>query len=140
MLIGDAQGGTGLEFTYKTFARLPMDARGRVYHTNHLLGEHPGAFTPPFFKSTEQRYKRIVQLTAEMDGSCAGEPSWEAVGGLFENHEEDEMGICRHAESATEVSTLFRIVMDLQSKRFDVSIGPPCKAEKAISLDFAGDE
>lgn len=137
-LIADAKGSIGLEFTHNTFARLATDGHGRVYHTNHLLGTHPGVYEPPFFKSSEYRYVRIKELTAELDGQGNGEPSRETFSRLFKDHGNFPNGICGHRDGSVDHATLFRIVMDLKTREAVVTVGVPCRAEEEVVLGFGG--
>jgi isopenicillin-N N-acyltransferase-like protein len=132
-LIADASQAVGLEFTHNTFARLAVDAHGRVYHSNHLLGQHPDAHSPRFWLDSEFRCDRIIGLSAALDAKGVAEPSWEDFSGLFEDHGNYPAAICRHPDG---ISTLFRIVMDLRARQAVVDVGFPCQADKAMRIEL----
>lgn len=132
-LIADADKAVAFEFTHGTIEKIqPVD--GRVYHTNHLLVPHAGVHSGTCFETSEPRYERMVQLADELQGRAGGEPAWEGFSGLFEDASFAQ-GICRQADE-TGVATLFRIVMDLRTRRAVVSMGEPCRVEEEVEWKF----
>lgn len=135
MLIADASGAIGLEFTSSTFARLQMDSHHRVYHSNHLLVEHPGMDEPEWLRDSKFRVDRIKELTAHLDVKST-QPSWADFGKLFEDEENHPSAICRLEDTPGSTETLFNIVMDLEEKRAVVRLGRPCQSEETLHLSF----
>jgi isopenicillin-N N-acyltransferase-like protein len=133
MLIGDASFATGLEFTSSTFAQLPVDARGRVIHSNHLLLPHPGGGYEPFW--LEDSPIRIDVM--EKNTAAVTEPlSAETFSRQFEDETNYPGAICRKAEGKIDSETLFNIVMDLRGKTAVVKIGRPVDVEEVINFTF----
>ncbi len=132
ILIADAHTSLGLEFTKSTFAHCEPDAAGRVVHANHLLKEHPGEVDTVWLKDSLTRVSTMTMI-AEALGT---EPSWEAVGGLFEDEQNAPASICRMQTLETGSATLFNVVMDLRSKRAVVRLGRPTEAEEVVTLEL----
>jgi len=133
MLIGDATGAVGLEFTSSTFAKLPVDERGRVIHSNHLLAEHKGAMEPKWLEDSPLRVERMKELTDEKTTEAV---SWEKFSQLFEDQTNYPAAICRAQEGVSGSATLFNIVMELKQKRAVVKMGRPCQVEETVELAF----
>lgn len=132
ILIGDANTSLGLEFTKSTFAHCEPDAAGRVVHANHLLKEHPGEVDTVWLRDSLTR----VGTMAANAGALGAEPTWEGVGGLFEDEQNAPASICRTQTLETGSATLFNIVIDLRSKRAVVRLGRPTEAEEVITLEL----
>jgi hypothetical protein len=135
MLIGDRSGSVGLEFTTTSFAHLPMDDHGRVYHSNHLLVEHPGVSAMDWLKDSKDRVVRIRELAGRYD-SDHGEPSLTDFGQLFEDQENFPCSIWRAEEGISDFATLFNIVMDLTNGHAIVRVGKPDQLDETVQLDF----
>lgn len=135
LLIADASGAIGLEFTSSTFARLQMDSHHRIYHSNHLLLEHPGVHEPDWLPDSKFRVDRIKELTAQLD-SKSTQPAWADFSKLFEDEGNYPTAICRLEDGPGSTETLFNIVMDLEEKQAVVRIGRPCQSEETIQLNF----
>jgi len=134
MLIGDASNATGLEFTSIGFAKLPMDERNRVIHSNHLLAEHPGVIEPDWLKDSPIRVEQMMALTEKT--AASGTPSWKEFSELFEDQTNFPAGICRAQEGVSGSATLFNIVMELKEKRAVIKMGRPCQVEETVELSF----
>lgn len=138
-LIADGTEGIGLEFTAKTFARLPMDKDGRVYHSNHLLAEHPGVVESLRWMHSPWRLERIRELSGQAQEKLPSRdpPSLGEFVKLFDDHEGEIGPICRLDVAGDGLSgTLFNIVMDLTERRAVVRLGQPCKPMTTVDLDF----
>ncbi|TVY81231.1 Acyl-coenzyme A:6-aminopenicillanic-acid-acyltransferase 40 kDa form [Lachnellula suecica] len=134
MLIVDGSGdATGLEFTSSTFAELPVNAQGRIIHTNHLILPHEGAHEVPWLKDSVERVERMAYLTDKFEGK---EPTWPEVSRLFEDRDGLPGAICRSQELPSTSATLFNIVMDLKGKHAVVRMGKPCDVEESFKLSF----
>jgi isopenicillin-N N-acyltransferase-like protein len=133
MLIADASSeAVGLEFTSSTFARLVVDDRGRIAHSNHLLAEHKGAIEPKWLEDSPKRVNQMDQLAKRMDG----EVGWKEFSSLFEDQEGFPSSICRAQTGDSTIATLFNIVMDLKAKKGVVRIGRPTEVEETLELNF----
>lgn len=132
ILLGDANTSLGLEFTKSTFAHVEPDASGRVVHTNHLLKEHPGEVDTVWLRDS---LTRVDTMAANAD-ALGAEPSWEAVGGLFEDERNAPGSICRLETKETGSATLFNVVMDLKSRKAVVRLGRPTEVEEVINLEL----
>ncbi|KAH6625618.1 peptidase C45 acyl-coenzyme A:6-aminopenicillanic acid acyl-transferas-like protein [Boeremia exigua] len=132
ILIGDAEGVLGVEFTKSTFARCEMDGDGRVVHTNHLLREHPGETDSVWLKDSPARMATMERNAGAL-GPGAG---WDEIGGLFEDEEGAPGAICRTQTEETGSATLFNIVMDLKSKKAVVRLGRPTEPEEIVTLQL----
>lgn len=134
-LIADASGAIGLEFTSTTFARLQMDSHHRIYHSNHLLVEHPDVDEPQWLPDSNFRVNRMKELTAQLDAKSR-QPSWADFSKLFEDEVNHPAAICRSEDAPGSAETLFNIVMDLEEKRAVVRLGRPCQSEETLHLTF----
>jgi isopenicillin-N N-acyltransferase like protein len=135
ILIADASGATGLEFTSTTLIRLQMDSRNRVYHSNHLLGDHNGAIETQFAADSQFRVDRLRFLTGAFD-SASDTPSWDEFSRLFEDQSNFPAAICRSQEGDSKAATHFNIVMDLEKKHAVVRLGRPVLPEEILELSF----
>ncbi|KAF4945408.1 hypothetical protein FSARC_14434 [Fusarium sarcochroum] len=59
-LIGDAETAIGLEFTSKTFARVPVNESNFLVHSNHLLLDHPDVFEPRWLDDSPMRLETLT--------------------------------------------------------------------------------
>jgi isopenicillin-N N-acyltransferase-like protein len=129
ILIADTSVSLGGEFTSTTSALIPMDRRGRVAHSNHLLLDHPAVVDTCWLKDSPFRVERVLELSEELG---AGEPTWEGISGLFTDRLNAPAAICRTGDS----ETLFNIVMDLKPRRAVVRVGLPSQPEEVVELGF----
>jgi isopenicillin-N N-acyltransferase-like protein len=133
MLIGDATTATGLEITSGTFAHLPVDEKGRVIHSNHLLLPHPGGVHEPLWLADSPvRVEVMEKNTAAVSDSL----SFDVFSRQFEDETNYPAAICRKAEGNIDSETLFNIVMDLRNKKAVVRMGRPVKPEEIIDFGF----
>ena len=132
ILLGDATTCLGLEFTKTTFAHVRPDATGRVVHTNHLLGKHPGETDTVWLKDSLTRMETMTENVEKL----GEEPSWEEISALFEDEHNAPCSINRLATEESESGTLFNIVMDLKSKTAILKMGRPTEVEETINLEL----
>jgi isopenicillin-N N-acyltransferase-like protein len=136
MLISDAtHGAIGLEFSSKTFARLPQDEAGRVYHSNHFLADHPDVHDTVWLADSPFRVKRIQELANDV-GSKQAEPTIDSFRDMFKDESNYPSAICRAEVQGSDSATLFNIVMDLSEKKGIVTLGRPCAVEDTVVLSF----
>jgi isopenicillin-N N-acyltransferase-like protein len=131
MLISDMTTATGLEFTSSTFARLPVDAHGRVIHSNHLLLPHPGVYESPWLDDSPVRVDVMQKNTAQIK-----ELSWPVFSRLFEDETNYPAAICRAQEGSSTSATLFNIIMDLREKKAVIRMGRPIDPDETVELAF----
>jgi isopenicillin-N N-acyltransferase-like protein len=132
MLIADLTTATGLEFTSTTFARLPVDAKGRVIHSNHLLLAQPNVHEPPWLDDSPLRVAVMEKNTAAVKDAL----SWPVFSRLFEDETNYPAAICRAQVGSSTTATLFNIVMELREKKAIVRMGRPNHAEETLELGF----
>jgi isopenicillin-N N-acyltransferase-like protein len=137
ILIGDADTAIGLEFTSTTFARLELNDKGQLAHTNHLLGCHPGINEAAWLKDSPARLVRMDELLAPLQDVDVGEDEFAK---LFEDVEGFPGSICRAQEGGSEAATLFNIVMELKKRRAKVTVGRPTDKGEAVILGFEGEK
>jgi isopenicillin-N N-acyltransferase-like protein len=137
ILVADATGGTGLECSSEDIAKLEMDERGVVAHTNHfVLGHKEGVVERKgWLPDTNFRLERVGELLGGVK-----EPSekmlWEF---LKDENEGDGASICRKRRDASAsgaLATLFGIVMDLGNKRAEVLVGRPVDPSEKLIWSF----
>ncbi|KAL4866194.1 hypothetical protein BDV12DRAFT_173253 [Aspergillus spectabilis] len=128
ILIADTSVSLGGEFTSATFAVIPMDSRGRVAHSNHLLLDHPAVVDTCWLKDSPFRVERVLKLSEEL-----GEPTWDEISRLFTDRVNAPAAICRTGD----LETVFNIVMELNARRAVVRAGLPDQPEEVVELGFA---
>ncbi|KAI1492213.1 acyl-coenzyme A:6-aminopenicillanic acid acyl-transferase-domain-containing protein [Biscogniauxia mediterranea] len=136
ILVGDATGAVGLECTSRWVKELRMDERGRVCHSNHLLLLDNKADVdvdePPWLADSPARLARMRELTA-----AARPASLESVFEVFKDTEGYPASINRkQVEGKSMIETLFTIVMDLTSRRAQVTFGRPTEFTERVVLTF----
>lgn len=149
MLVADASGGTGLEWSHLGVEKVQMNAKGQVFHTNHYLMEHKGVvdtnvselpFGPRPFefvfadKCKQQwlpdsnfRRSRIEELCGRLPESSP--PVQDQIFKLFTDEKNYPSSICRLAATSGGTESLFNIVMDLQAKTALITQGRPITPE-----------
>ncbi|KAI2602480.1 AAT-domain-containing protein [Hypoxylon sp. NC1633] len=131
ILVGDATGSTGLECTSRWVKELPMDNKGRVCHTNHLVLEKPGVEEPPWLEDSPLRLARIQELTSDML-----KPTADAIFNVFKDIDGFPASINRKQEGNCKAQTLFNIVMDLTTKNALLTFGRPTEYSERVLLAF----
>lgn len=124
ILIGDAMTAIGLEFTSSTFARIPVNQKGFIVHSNHMLLPHPGIDEPAWLKDSPVRVQTMSENIEKLQGTL----SWELFGGLFKDESNYPCSINRAAGGGSDMATLFNIIMDLRTRRVEVIMGRPSDA------------
>lgn len=133
MLVADAEGGIGLEWSSTDCKKVEMNAEKQVFHANHFMLNHgEGVEDTKWLKDSEFRVGRIEKLVKEMEG----EPTYDSLYEVFKDEENLPGCICRLQEGKSESESLFNIVMDLKAKRADVTLGRPVAPEEKIELTF----
>lgn len=131
ILVGDSLGSTGLECTPFGVKDVLMNSEKRVYHTNHLILEHPGVDEPPWLEDSHSRLARIQSLADAADTSKSGAKQ------LFEMFKDEEGCPCsinRKQEGISGFQTLFTIIMNLGDGEALVKVGRPTEDGQEIRL------
>ncbi|KAL4919214.1 acyl-coenzyme A:6-aminopenicillanic acid acyl-transferase-domain-containing protein [Aspergillus aurantiobrunneus] len=119
ILIGDATTAIGLEFTASTFARLPVNEKGYLVHTNHMLLAHKDIDEPVWLRDSPVRVQTMKDNLAKLGGSLG----WDNFTDLFKDETNYPCSINRAAEGLSQIATLFNIVMDLKARHAEVTMG-----------------
>lgn len=133
ILVGDGTGASGLECTVAGIKEIVMDKK-RVYHTNHLILDHPQVDEVPWMKDSYQRLARIQQL-ADVSIKVSGQ-DLEKLMHMFEDEEGYPCSINRKQEGESESQTLFTIIMNLSKQEALVRFGRPSENGEEVSLRF----
>lgn len=134
ILVADASGSLGLEFTNKTIARLRMDANGRVMHTNHMIESHPGSDEEPEADSLA-RLDRLEEMLKE-ERITEGNLDLTGFQSFFDDHSGFPASICRAQEGESYDASLFNIIMDLTQKKAVLTVGKLCQPEETLEMAF----
>lgn len=133
MLVADASGGVGLEWSSKDLRKVEMNASRQVFHTNHYLVEHQeGVVDTVWLKDSLVRIVRVEELCGELGDS----PDPEDIAGVFKDEKGLPTAICRDEKDGNATGTLFNIVMDLEGRRAAVTLGRPVEPEEYFELAF----
>jgi isopenicillin-N N-acyltransferase-like protein len=132
MLIADANGSVGLEWSCKDLQVLETNEQGQVFHSNHYLLQHPGVTDTVWLEDSRFRIKRIQEICDEVGDV----PTVEEVQRLFKDEKNYPYAICRAEEEGNHSGTLFNIVMDLKAKKAAVVLGRPTTPEGTYDLSF----
>lgn len=133
MLVADAQGGTGLEWSWKDLRKVEMNPSKQVFHTNHYLAEHEkGVIDTVWLKDSLVRIVRIEELCKKVGVS----PTMEELAEMFKDEKGFPTSICRNEKGGSATGTLFNIVMDLKAKKAAVTLGRPVEPEQYFELGF----
>jgi isopenicillin-N N-acyltransferase-like protein len=134
MLVADATGGVGLEWSWKDLKQVEMNVEGQVFHTNHYLAVHEqGVVDTVWLKDSLVRIVRVEELCGRLGDS----PGVEEVAGVFKDEKGLPTSICRNEPDDDGASaTLFNIVMDLEARRAVVTLGRPVEPEEHFELAF----
>lgn len=133
MLVADASGGVGLEWSSVELQKVPMNASKQVFHSNHYLTKHPGVHDSNWIgEDSEFRVVRIQQLCDEISPW----PTSETIYNMFKDEANFPAAICRAQLQGCHSATLFTIVMDLPEKNATVTLGRPVAPEEVVQLAF----
>ncbi|KAI1134302.1 AAT-domain-containing protein [Hypoxylon sp. FL0543] len=131
ILVGDTTGSTGLECTSLWVRELPMDEKGRVCHTNHLILDKSDIDEPPWLEDSPVRLARIRELT-----SSNSEPTLDTLFDIFKDTQGYPASINRKQHDSSKPETLFSILMDLTSRNAQVTFGRPTEYSERVLLAF----
>jgi len=132
MLVADATGGIGLEWSSVELQKVIMNASQQVFHSNHYLVKHAGVHDTNWLGDSNYRVTRIQELCE----SLAPHPTAQTVYDCFKDESNYPGSICRAQVDGGEAATLFNIVMDLESLTAIVTLGRPVAPEEVIQLVF----
>lgn len=133
MLVADASGGVGLEWSSRDVRKVEMNASRQVFHTNHYLAEHAeGVVDTVWLKDSLVRIERVQELCEGLGEA----PSSEEVARVFKDEKGFPTSICRNEKDGSATGTLFNIVMDLRAKRARVILGRPVDPEEYFEMAF----
>ena len=132
MLVADATGGIGLEWSAFDLRKITMNGKKQVFHANHYLMDHIGVEEVDWLVDSSFRTKRIEEVSKEI----GDEPNMQQVTELFKDEDNYPRSICRAQLGPSFSATLFNIVMDLEAKRADVVIGRPAEPDESFELKF----
>lgn len=133
MLVADATGGVGLEWSSVGCEKVEMNERGQIFHTNHYLRVHEGVQDTNWLEDSRFRVQRIEALAGGVEGRKVGREDLEE---MFKDVKGFPGSICRKQEGTVESETLFNIIMDLKGLRADVTLGRPVEPEEKFELKF----
>ena len=112
-----------------------MNAAKQVFHSNHYLLEHPSGVgkDTAWLADSSFRVARIERLVETMVGTA---PTMETIFDLFKDEANFPGAICRAQKAPSQAASLFNIVMDLQARRANVTLGRPVDPEDFVQLVF----
>lgn len=129
IMLGDKTTAIGLEFTSTTFARVPVNDDGFLVHSNHMLLHHENICEPRWLEDSPIRIH-----TMEKNILQAEELSRENFSRLFEDETNFPCSISRAVDGASDVATLFNIVIDLNGGLAVVREGRPTSGRDAPTM------
>lgn len=133
MLVADATGGVGLEWSSKDLQKIEMNAFKQVFHTNHYLATHEeGVVDTVWLEDSLVRVVRVEELCKGLGES----PTHSEIEDVFKDEKGLPTSICRYERDGSATGTLFNIVMDLEKKRATVTVGRPIDPEEQFELSF----
>lgn len=133
MLIADATGGIGLEWSSTDVQKCTMNDAEQVFHSNHYLLDHPGTKNDTnWLKDSSYRVTRIEELAGKIEGT----PDRAALFEIFKDESNYPGAICRAQKAPSESASLFNIIMDLKARKADVTLGRPTDPEDYVQLAF----
>lgn len=133
MLIADATGGIGLEWSSSDVQKCTMNDSHQVFHSNHYLLKHPGVGQDTnWLADSEFRVTKIEELAGKIEGA----PTKEKIFELFKDESNYPGAICRAAKPPSTSASLFHITMDLLKKRADITLGRPVAPDDSVQLAF----
>ena len=131
MVIADANSAVDMEWSAKDVQKLYADAKGRVFHTNHYLVDHPGVEDSKYLPDSFVRVDRVREL-------CDGiEPSVHNLLDVFKDEQGSPCSICRDTVDLNmPSSSIFNIIMDLKAREALVTVGKPVSPEETFTVNF----
>ncbi|EMC97628.1 hypothetical protein BAUCODRAFT_68242 [Baudoinia panamericana UAMH 10762] len=132
MLVADAHGGVGLEWSSVELQKVPMNVSEQVFHSNHYLRKHKGVEDTNWLGDSNFRVVRIEELCK----SLGGHPNSQNLFELFKDEANYPGSICRSQLDGAQSASLFNIIMDLQARTATVTLGRPVAPEEVVQLVF----
>lgn len=132
MLVADATGGVGLEWSSVEVQKVTMNASKQVFHSNHYLAKHAGVEDTNWLGDSNFRVTRIEELCK----SIAPYPTAQTVFDCFQDEANYPGAICRAQVDGSGSASLFNIVMDLEAREATVTLGRPVAPEEIVQLAF----
>ena len=133
MLVADATGGIGLEWSSVEVQKCTMNSLDQVFHSNHYLLKHPGVGQDTnWLPDSSYRVTRIEELTNKIDSAVTKDKIFD----MFKDEANYPGAICRAQKGGSGSASLFNIVMDLKAKRAVVTLGRPVEPEEVVQLAF----
>jgi isopenicillin-N N-acyltransferase-like protein len=129
MLIADPCGNASVEVTHCTIEFIKPDARGRIFHSNHMLLPHPGT-SPMAMNESRLRVERIREVADELQG----EITKESIQSLLCDEKNFPCSINRAQEGESDAESVFSIVTDATNAEARVLLGRPSKPERIFML------
>ncbi|KAI1612800.1 isopenicillin-N N-acyltransferase [Exophiala viscosa] len=129
MFIADGSNNIGVEVTHRTTQFLKPDAKGRIFHSNHMLQQHPGTDLL-WLGDTIDRVKRIEELANELEG----EVTVDAIHKMLCDEDNHPCSINREQVGESDAASVFSITMDLSKAEAIVSFGRPSKPDRVFQL------
>ncbi|KAK5702159.1 hypothetical protein LTR17_022586 [Elasticomyces elasticus] len=132
MLVADASGSIGLEWSFVELQKLKMNGNEQIFHSNHYLGKHMGVEDTNWLGDSNFRVARIEELCNTLDGS----PTTQSLFELFKDETNYPGSICRAQVGSSGTASLFNIIMDLKRRVATVTLGRPVSPEEVVQLAF----
>jgi isopenicillin-N N-acyltransferase-like protein len=129
MLIADPSGSIGVEVTHRTILFLEPDAKGRIFHSNHMLRKHPGT-AMLWVDDSLTRVERIRDLADQQEGQITKE----SIQTLLCDEDHYPCSINRAQEGESDAASVFSISMNLTTAEARVLLGRPSRPEKVFTL------
>lgn len=131
ILVADTSGSTGLECTPVGIKEIAMDEKGRVFHTNHLVLDHPSVEETPWLLDSPERLARIKTLSESVN---AEEVDSGRVMAMLKDKEGWPSSINRTQDGKHGSQTLFTIIMNLSKRETFVKFGRPTEDGTELRL------
>lgn len=132
MLVADATGGIGLEWSSVELQKCGMNESKQFFHSNHYLAKHPGVEDTNWLGDSTFRVTKIEELCK----AIAPDPTAKTLYGCFKDETNYPAAICRAQVDGCGSATLFNIIMDLEAKRASVTLGRPVQPDEVLELAF----
>jgi isopenicillin-N N-acyltransferase like protein len=133
MLIADARGGIGLEWSSTGVQKCTMNSSKQVFHSNHYTKPHPGVEDTNWLADSTYRLTRVEELCKRLSDRPVPREIFE----IFTDESNLPGAICRVQTGKSGSASLFNIVMDLQGRFANVTFGRPVQPEGTVHLAFS---
>ncbi len=134
ILIAGPNGSVGLECSAFDVVRLQARrqyGRDIITHTNHFLESHSGPECPPDLPDSPCRLRRLNELLEKEEDK----PSDEGIRKMLKDEANFPGSICRASSGKDGFATLFSIIMDLNNRKAQVSMGRPTEPVELLTLE-----